>query len=205
MSRPSVRTCPLNRTNRLAKVHLIKQSVIDVRMATAPLTKYAKCGDISIAYQVVGDAPLDVIIVLGGISNIEVFWELPEFAAWITRLASFCRVILFDKRGFGMSDRDVDLTLEERMEDIHSVLDAVGASRVAVYGVSEGGPLAILFAATYPERVQALVLDLSFARATAAPDYPEGAEQQPVFELMRKTIDHAWGEGEFDRILCALS
>jgi pimeloyl-ACP methyl ester carboxylesterase len=68
-------------------------------MATAPLTKYAKCGDISIAYQVVGDAPLDVIIVLGGISNIEVFWELPEFAAWITRLASFCRVILFDKRG----------------------------------------------------------------------------------------------------------
>jgi pimeloyl-ACP methyl ester carboxylesterase len=186
----------LNRTNPLAKVHLIKQSVIGVRMATAPLTKYAKCGDISIAYQVVGDAPLDVIIVLGGISNIEVFWELPEFAAWITRLASFCRVILFDKRGFGMSDRDVDSTLEERMEDIHSVLDAVGASRVAVYGVSEGGPLAILFAATYPERVQALVLDSSFARATAAPDYPEGAEQQPVFELMRKTIDHAWGEGE---------
>ena len=131
-------------------------------MATAPLTKYAKCGDLSIAYQVVGDAPLDLIIVLGGISNIEVFWELPEFTAWITRLASFCRVILFDKRGFGMSDRDVNSTLEERMEDIHSVLDAVGASRVAVYGVSEGGPLAILFAATYPERVQALVLELEF-------------------------------------------
>jgi len=164
-------------------------------MTSVPLTKYAKCGDISIAYQVAGDAPLDLIIVPGGVSNIEVFWELPDFAAWIMRLASFCRVILFDKRGFGTSDRDVDSTLEERMEDIHAVLDAVGSSRAAVYGLSEGGALAMLFAATYRERVHALVLDASFARATAAPDYPEGVEQQRVFEAMRKTINDTWGEG----------
>ena len=167
-----------------------------VSVTFAPRIKYAKCGDISIAYHVVGEGPIDLIIVPGGISNIEVFWELPEYVNWIMRLASFCRVILFDKRGFGMSDRDVDWTLEERMEDIHAVLDAVDADRAAVYGFSEGGPLAMLFAATYPERVQALILDGTFARTTAAPDYPEGAEQERVGRGLRQLYENAWGEGK---------
>jgi pimeloyl-ACP methyl ester carboxylesterase len=124
-------------------------------------------------------------------------WQLvPEYVNWITRLASFCRVIMFDKRGFGMSDRDVDWTLEERMEDIHAVLDAVDARRAAVYGFSEGGPLAMLFAATYPARVQALILDGSFARVTAAPDYPEGVEEEKVSRGLHEVYDTAWGEGK---------
>jgi class 3 adenylate cyclase len=165
-------------------------------VTVAPPIKYAKCGDISIAYQAIGDGPIDLIIVPGGISNIEVFWELPEYVDWITRLASFSRVIVFDKRGYGMSDRDVDSTLEDRMEDIHAVLDAVGATRAAVYGVSEGGALAMLFAATYPKRVRALVLDGSYARMTAAPDYPEGAEQEKVFKGIRDVLSNTWGEGK---------
>lgn len=165
-------------------------------MTIAPRIKYTKCGDVSIAYHVVGGGPIDLIIVPGGISNIEVFWELPEYVDWIMRLASFCRVIVFDKRGYGMSDRDLDWTLEERMEDIHAVLDAVGVDRAAVYGYSEGGPLAMLFAATYPERVQALVLDATYARMSAAPDYPEGVEQQGVFEALRELFNNAWGQGK---------
>ena len=126
---------------------------------TPPQTRYAKSGDIRIAYQIVGDGPFDFIFVPGFVSNIDLFWELPEWANFFLRLAAFSRLILFDKRGTGLSDRAVGIaTLEERMDDVRAVMDAVGSNRAALFGLSEGGPMSLLFAATYPERVHALVL-----------------------------------------------
>src|SRR5882672_6009535 len=142
-----------------------------------PETRYAKSGDVNIAYQVVGDGPFDLVVVPGWISNVDFAWEDPLYADWVGRLAAFSRVILFDKRGTGLSDRDVgDSTLEERMDDLRAVLAAAGSERAAVMGFSEGGALSILFAATYPQRVRALVLYATFARTAEAPDYPEGAQ-----------------------------
>src|SRR5205823_10715393 len=144
-----------------------------------PETRYAKSGEVNIAYQVVGDGQLDLVVVPGWISNVDFAWEDPLYGEWVRRLAAFSRVILFDKRGTGLSDRDVgDSTLEERMDDLRAVLAVAGSERAAVMGFSEGGSLSILFAATYPERVRALVLYGSFARATATADYPEGVEGQ---------------------------
>src|ERR1041384_4760914 len=126
-----------------------------------PQTMYARSGDVNIAYQVIGDAPLDLVFVMGWVSHLEYFWAEPSFARFLTRLASFSRLILFDKRGTGLSDR-VPInqlpTLEQRMDDVRAVMDAAGSKRAALCGVSEGGPMAILFAATYPARVSALVL-----------------------------------------------
>src|SRR5262245_66138515 len=114
-----------------------------------PATRYAKSGDVSIAYQVVGDGPLDLVVVPGWISNVDFAWEDPLYGEWVRRLAAFSRVILFDKRGTGLSDRDVgNSTLEERMDDLRAVLTAVGSKRAALLGFSEGGPLSMLFAAT---------------------------------------------------------
>ena len=126
-----------------------------------PTTRYAKSGDYSIAYQVVGDAPLDLVYVPGFVSHVEHAWEDPDFALFLGRLASFSRLILFDKRGTGLSDR-VPVqklpTLEERMDDVRAVMDAAGSGKAALFGVSEGGPMSMLFATTYPERISALVL-----------------------------------------------
>src|SRR2546428_13337803 len=141
-----------------------------------PETHYAKSGDVNIAYQVVGDGPFDLVVVPGWISNVDFAWEDPLYGSWVRRLAAFSRVILFDKRGTGLSDRDVgDSTLEDRMDDLRAVLEAAGSERAAVMGFSEGGPLSMLFAATYPERVRALILYATFARARGAPDCPQGA------------------------------
>src|SRR5919112_970073 len=124
-----------------------------------PKTSYAKNGDVSIAYQVVGDGSLDLVFVPGFVSHLDLWWSFPETAAFLRRLASFSRLILFDKRGTGLSDPVPGVpTLEERMEDLHAVLDAVGSERVALFGASEGGPMCILFAATYPERTSALAV-----------------------------------------------
>ena len=151
-----------------------------------PETRYAKSGDINIAYQVVGDGPFDLVVVPGWISNVDFAWEDPLYGDWVRRLTAFSRVILFDKRGTGLSDRDVgDSTLEERMDDLRTVLAAAGSERAAVIGFSEGGALSILFAATYPERVRALVLYGSFARATEAADYPEGVETRTQLRYLR--------------------
>src|SRR5205823_5148757 len=142
-----------------------------------PETRYAKSGDVNIAYQVVGEGPFDLVVVPGWISNVDFAWEDPFYGDWVRGLAAFSHVILFDKRGTGLSDRDVgDSTLEERMDDLRAVLEAAGSERAAVMGFSEGGPLSMLFAATYPERVRALILYATFARASEAPDYPEGVE-----------------------------
>lgn len=161
-----------------------------------PETRYAKSGDINIAYQVVGDGPFDLVVVPGWISNVDFAWEDPLYGDWMRRLAAFSRVIVFDKRGTGLSDRDVgDSTLEERMDDLRAVLAAVGSERAAVMGFSEGGALSMLFAATYPERVRALVLYGTFARVAEAPDYPEGVAIREVFDRIHHALDTAWGQG----------
>lgn len=132
-----------------------------------PPIKYTKNGNTSIAYQVVGDGPIDLVLVHGWVSHLELNWEEPSITRFFERLATFSRLILFDKRGTGMSDRvsESDLpTLEQRMEDVHAVLDAVGSKRAALMGISEGGPMCALFAATYPERTSALIMCGSYAR-----------------------------------------
>ena len=158
-----------------------------------PETKYAKSGDVSIAYQVVGDGPLDLIFVMGWVSHLDWFWEEPRFARFLRRLASFSRLILFDKRGTGLSDRAVGLpTLEERMDDVRAVMDAVGSERAALLGISEGGPLCALFAATYPARTAAVVLLASFARQLVAPDYPWGDTLEGRLRLIEH-VEREWG------------
>jgi pimeloyl-ACP methyl ester carboxylesterase len=162
-----------------------------------PPTCYAKSGDISIAYQVTGKGPLDLIVVPGWMSNVDMHWQMLGYEAWVARLTSFCRLIVFDKRGSGLSDRDVgDSTLEERMDDLRAVLDAAGSERAAVLGFSEGGSLATLFAASYPERVHALILFGTFPRIPAAPDFPEGERISVPFNEMVRIADKEWGEGK---------
>src|SRR5919197_1620128 len=140
-----------------------------------PETRYTRSGDVSIAYQVVGEGPLDLVYVPGWISNVELMWEEPSHAHVLDRLARFSRLILFDKRGTGLSDPvplDRLPPLEVRMDDVRAVLDAVGSRQTAVFGFSEGGLMSVLFAATYPERVTALVLYGTFAKRIWSPDYP---------------------------------
>src|SRR5262245_13744413 len=144
-------------------------------MASMPDTRYAKNGDVHIAYQVIGTAPRDLVLALGFATHVEVLWELPAYARFIERLTSFARVIVFDKRGMGLSDRpSVLTTFEEQLDDLRAVLDAAGAERPAILGWNEGGPMALLFAATYPNRTAALVLLSSYAKATRSADYPFG-------------------------------
>ena len=117
-------------------------------------TNYARSGDLSIAYRTFGEGEIDLVVVPGFVSHVELLWEHPTTARFMRRLASFARVITFDKRGQGLSDRPSDPpTLENSMDDLHAVLDAAESERAAVFGVSEGGPMSMLFAATYPERV----------------------------------------------------
>ena len=140
-----------------------------------PETRYAKSGHVNVAYQVVGDGPLDLVYVHGWVSNVEYGWEVPPLARFLRRLASFSRLILFDRRGTGLSDRvstDELPTLEERMDDVRAVMDAVGTERAALFGVSEGGNLAALFCASYPARTSSLVTFGIYAKRIWSPDYP---------------------------------
>jgi class 3 adenylate cyclase/pimeloyl-ACP methyl ester carboxylesterase len=161
-----------------------------------PATCYASSGDVSIAYQVVGDGPFDVVYTPPFVSHIELAWEVPGLAAYFRGLASFCRLIRFDKRGTGMSDRVGSLpTLETRMDDLRAVMDAADSERAAIIGVSEGGPMAILFAATYPDRSWALILEGAYARRMWAPDFPWGIhEHEFERELAQET--QRWGTQE---------
>jgi pimeloyl-ACP methyl ester carboxylesterase len=164
---------------------------------TRPRTRYAKSGDVSIAYQVIGDGPLDLVYVPGWISNVEMTWEEPSVARFFERLAAFSRLILFDKRGTGLSDRDVGYpTLDDRMDDVRAVMDAVGSERAALLGMSEGGNMSMLFAATYPERTTALVLFGCFARRVWAPDYPWAPTPEERQGWYRQA-EEQWG-GPFD-------
>jgi pimeloyl-ACP methyl ester carboxylesterase/DNA-binding winged helix-turn-helix (wHTH) protein len=164
--------------------------------SAVPETRYVENGDVNIAYQVVGEGDLDIVFVMGWISHLEYFWKHPLFANFLGRLAGFSRLILFDKRGTGLSDR-VPLselpTLEQRMEDVHAVMDAVGSERAVLIGVSEGGPMCSLFAATYPEKTTALVMIGTYAKRIKDEDYPWGVsaeDREAFFETMRRD----WGK-----------
>jgi pimeloyl-ACP methyl ester carboxylesterase len=161
-----------------------------------PETSYARSGDVNIAYQVVGDGPLDLVYVPGWVSNIELMWEEPAMARFLERLASFSRLILFDKRGTGLSDRvsnDKLPTLEERMDDVRAVLEAVGSERAALFGHSEGGNMCVLFAATYPERTAALITLGSFARRRDPDDDYPWAPTADDREKTATDVERNWG------------
>jgi class 3 adenylate cyclase len=164
-------------------------------MFEVPETRYAKSGDVNIAYQVVGDGPFDLIHVPPFVSNLELQWEDPAERRYYERLASFCRLIMFDKRGTGLSDRVAVATLEERMDDLRAVMDDVGSQRAAVFGGSESGALSILFTTTYPERVSALVLYGAYPRMTWAPDYPDGIPVE-IWTGVKEHIEEHWGRGQ---------
>jgi pimeloyl-ACP methyl ester carboxylesterase len=162
---------------------------------SVPQTSYAKSGELNIAYQVVGEGPFDLVYVPGFVSNIELMWEQPRLAQVLNHLASFCRLILFDKRGTGNSDRVglSDLpTIETRMDDLRAVMDAAGSERAALFGHSEGGCMCIVFAATYPERTRALITYGSFAKRLRSDDYPWA----PAFDDRMAAIvatEREWG------------
>jgi class 3 adenylate cyclase len=154
---------------------------------------YARNGEVSIAYQVVGDGPLDLAIVGGFVGHLELLWESPAAASFLERLAAFSRVILWDKREQGLSDRlGQPPTLEQGMDDLHCVLDAVGSERAALLGVSEGGPMALLFAASFPDRVSHLILYGTYAKMTRADDYPEGLPRH-VLDRFIDSVQADWG------------
>ena len=160
-----------------------------------PETRYALSGDVNIAYQVIGEGPIDLVFVMGWVSNIDEFWAEPSFAGFLQRLARFSRLIVFDKRGTGLSDRvdEKNLpTLEQRMDDVRAVMDAAGSRKAALLGISEGGPMCVLFAATYPERTAALMTFGSFARPLAAPDYPWGRTEEAHRQFV-EAIRTGWG------------
>jgi class 3 adenylate cyclase len=171
-----------------------------------PETRYARSGDVSIAYQVVGTGPIDLVVVPGFVSNVELAWEDPQHAAFYRALADFSRVIVFDKRGTGLSDRTTGIApLEVRMDDLYAVMEAAGSERAAIIGFSEGAPMTALFAATYPERVSAIVLCGGAARSTRAPDYPFGLS---AAEYRREVEDTRarWGTPEYaEELLAALA
>jgi pimeloyl-ACP methyl ester carboxylesterase/DNA-binding CsgD family transcriptional regulator len=155
--------------------------------------KYARSGDVNIAYQVVGDGPIDLVLVLGWVSHLAYVWELPAMAAFLNRLASFSRLILFDKRGCGMSDRVHPLpTMEQRMDDVRAVMDAAGSEKAAVMGISEGGVMSALFAATYPERTAGIIIDGSYPSALVRPGYPWGIPEDRYEQFLETALD-TWG------------
>src|SRR5437016_12527645 len=164
--------------------------------STRPETRYARSGDVHIAYQVFGDGDLDLVLVNGYFNHVELVWEHEPAARFLEGLASFARVINFDRRGSGLSDPVAEApTLEERMDDVRAVMDAAGSERAALLGLSEGVPMSILFAATYPHRVQALVCSGGMARSTWAEDYPWASPVKALLESGAELIGPHWGEG----------
>ncbi len=162
-------------------------------MLTVPETRYTRCGTINIAYQVFGEGPVDLVLVPGWVSNLDMMWEEPRLASWLRRLGGFARVMLFDKRGTGLSDRVTDTPmLEERMEDVRAVMQAVGSERAALVGYSEGGPMCALFAATYPQMARALVMIGSYPRRTRTEDFPIGLTEAELEAMIEGIADH-WG------------
>jgi pimeloyl-ACP methyl ester carboxylesterase/DNA-binding winged helix-turn-helix (wHTH) protein/class 3 adenylate cyclase len=155
--------------------------------------QYARSGDVNIAYQVCGSGPVDLVFVMGWVSHVEYFWKEPSFAKFLTRLASFSRLILFDKRGTGLSDPVTHLpTLEQRMDDVRAVLDAVGSRHAVLLGVSEGGPMCSLFAATHPAQTDALIMIGTYARRLRAPDYPWAPTRAQREAFFKEIVDN-WG------------
>jgi class 3 adenylate cyclase/pimeloyl-ACP methyl ester carboxylesterase len=154
-----------------------------------PTTRYAVSGEVNIAYQTLGDGPIDIVLVPGIVSHVEFLHEVPEYSALLRRLSKFARVVTFDKRGQGLSDRISGApSLEERMDDLRAIMDAIGSQRAALLGISEGSPMSALFAATYPERVSQLILYGGFARFADLPS---------LVHSMEKVLRRAqhWGDG----------
>src|SRR4029079_7882693 len=166
-------------------------------VAVAPQTRYARSGDVNIAYQVAGKGPIDLVYVPGWVSNIETAWEDPHVSRFLERLASFSRLILLDKRCPGLSDR-VSIselpTLEQRMDDVRAVMDAADSQRAALFGASEGGVMCALFRATSPERTAALVLYGSYAKGTATSDYPQGLAEQEAIDEFIEALTELWDD-----------
>ncbi len=160
-----------------------------------PTIKYARAGDLQIAYQVIGEGDLPLVVVNGWVSNVEENWNLPGVSEWIAALSKFCKLIVFDKRGVGLSDRVNESQLpelDERMEDITAILNQENIEKAALFGFSEGGTIAILFAATYPERTRALILFGSYACWKQMPDYPIGIPLE-LHEKSLQLIANQWG------------
>ena len=155
-----------------------------------PETRYARSGDVSVAYQMMGEGPFDVVVVPGIVSHVELGWQAAGWAALLRGLAGHARVLLFDKRGTGLSDRVLGLpTLEERSDDIRAVMDAAGSDRAALFGFSEGVPMSVVFAASYPERACALVLYGGLARTLWAPDYPFGWTEREWRKVIEEEVE----------------
>jgi len=155
-----------------------------------PETRYARSGEVHIAYQVIGDGPADLVLVPGFISHLDTWWDEPLCARFLERLAGFSRLILFDKRGTGLSDREFGVpTLEQRMDDVRAVMTAAGSEQAAVLGISEGGPMSALFAATYPERTTALVLYGTFA------EFRSWVPSEEHLARILRAMDEEWGTG----------
>lgn len=164
-----------------------------------PETCYARSGGVNIAYQTAGDGPFDLVFVPPFISNVELGWEMPGFGDGLRGLAAFARLIIFDKRGTGLSDRAAGVpALETRMDDVRAVMDAAGSERAVILGVSEGGPMSILFSATYPERTRALILASTYPKFVRTDDYPWGPNR-PELEDRLATMEREWGTKEFAR------
>jgi class 3 adenylate cyclase len=169
-------------------------------MFTMPETKYAMSGDIAIAYQVYGDGPVDLVHFPGFVSHIELHWKNVHYLRYAEQLASFCRLIRFDKRGTGLSDRHAGIaTMEERMDDVRAVMDAAGSEKAFIMGISEGGPLSALFAATYPERTLGLIIFGAAACDTKKPDYPWGIDPSEIDEVCKRVRSN-WGSEEGVRV-----
>jgi class 3 adenylate cyclase len=155
-----------------------------------PVTQYARSGEVHIAYQAFGAGPINLVMVPGFVSNVENYWDQPDFARFLNRLGSYARVVTFDKRGTGMSDRVAELPgLDQRMDDLRAVMDAAGMEQASLLGISEGGPLAVLFAATYPDRCRGLILYGSFSR------FSYWFPNHEMLAAFFRYVEQAWGTG----------
>jgi class 3 adenylate cyclase len=165
-------------------------------VASSPQTRYAYSGDVGIAYREIGEGAVDLVLAFPFVSHLDLLWDSPAITGFIGRLATFARVLAFDRRGVGLSDPVSGApTLEERMDDVRAVMDAAGSERAALLGMSEGATMCMLFAATYPDRTSALVLWGAMARSTAAPDYPFAAPREAFVEANQELIAPLWGQG----------
>jgi pimeloyl-ACP methyl ester carboxylesterase len=193
-----IETVPKSGYRFIAAVRDVRSSTdgtttISTSVAGLPKTRYALSGDVHVAYQVVGNGPMDLVFVPGWITHLEYAWQQPRVEHFLRRLAAFSRLILFDKRGTGLSDRVADYpTLQDRMDDVRAVMEAVGSDRAALFGMSEGGQMAMLFAATSPERVLALALYGTFAERVWSPDYPWAPTPEQRQRWM-KLLEADWG------------
>jgi pimeloyl-ACP methyl ester carboxylesterase len=164
---------------------------------TASPIRYATNGDIHLAYRTVGEGPPDLVLVQGALTNLDALWDMPEYRGYCEQLAAFSRLIIFDKRGMGLSDRVRVGTLEERMDDVRAIMDDVACERAVLAGISEGGPMSMLFAATYPERTQALILSGAEVKEETTEDWPWGESTREEFEqnVTIANVVSRWGQG----------